>query len=95
MKRISLQQRRQLSSVPFFHFCDHIGWPVYLAHELQQGSGTAESRPPRGLPILRSKLALAGPIVVTTSAAEFKILPSGLVQATLLKDGKRLSLDRS
>src|SRR5262249_23516093 len=29
----------------------------------------------------------------TTSAAEFQILPSGFVEATLLKDGKRLTLD--
>ncbi len=34
-----------------------------------------------------------GPVVVTTSTAEFQILPSGYLQATLLKDGKRLSLD--
>ncbi|HEV2400261.1 MAG TPA: alpha-galactosidase [Candidatus Sulfotelmatobacter sp.] len=34
-----------------------------------------------------------GPAVITTTAAEFQILPSGFVQATLLKDGKRLSLD--
>ena len=34
-----------------------------------------------------------GPIVITTSAAEFQILPSGFLQATLLKDGKRLTLD--
>jgi alpha-galactosidase len=34
-----------------------------------------------------------GPIVVTTKTAEFQILPSGFLQATLLKDGKRLSLD--
>src|SRR5271165_298625 len=34
-----------------------------------------------------------GPIVVTTSAAEFQILASGFLQATLLKDGKRLTLD--
>jgi alpha-galactosidase len=34
-----------------------------------------------------------GPVVVTTSAAEFQILPSGSVQAFLLKDGKRLTLD--
>ncbi|MGC2475961.1 MAG: glycoside hydrolase family 36 protein [Candidatus Sulfotelmatobacter sp.] len=34
-----------------------------------------------------------GPIIVTTSTAEFKILPSGFVQATLLKDGRRLTLD--
>ena len=34
-----------------------------------------------------------GPILVTTTGAEFQILPSGYVQATLLKDGKRLTLD--
>ena len=34
-----------------------------------------------------------GPVVLTTSAAEFQMLPSGLMQATLLKDGKRLTLD--
>ena len=34
-----------------------------------------------------------GPIVVTTRTAEFQILPSGFIQATLLKDGKRLTLD--
>ena len=34
-----------------------------------------------------------GPVVVTTSAAEFQVLPSGSVQAVLLKDGKRLTLD--
>jgi hypothetical protein len=34
-----------------------------------------------------------GPIVVTTSKAEFQILASGFLQATLLKDGKRLTLD--
>ena len=34
-----------------------------------------------------------GPIIVTTSTAEFQILPSGFVQATLLKDGQRLTLD--
>jgi alpha-galactosidase len=34
-----------------------------------------------------------GPVVLTTNAAEFQILPSGFLQATLLKDGKRLTLD--
>jgi len=34
-----------------------------------------------------------GPAVITTSAAEFQVLPSGFLQATLLKDGKRLTLD--
>ena len=34
-----------------------------------------------------------GPIVVSTTAAQFQILPSGFLQATLVKDGKRLTLD--
>ena len=35
----------------------------------------------------------AGPVVLTTSAAEFQIRPDGYVQASLLRDGKTLSLD--
>ncbi len=34
-----------------------------------------------------------GPVVLTTSAAEFQVRPDGYVQAFLLKDGKKLSLD--
>jgi alpha-galactosidase len=34
-----------------------------------------------------------GPVVVTTSAAEFQVLPSGFLQATLLRAGQRLTLD--
>jgi alpha-galactosidase len=34
-----------------------------------------------------------GPVVITTSAAEFQVLPSGSLQGFLLKDGKRLTLD--
>ncbi len=36
-----------------------------------------------------------GPAVLTTSAAEFQVTPEGYVQASLLKDGKKLSLDES
>jgi alpha-galactosidase len=39
------------------------------------------------------KINDGGPIVITTTAAEFQVLPSGFLQATLVKDGKRLSLD--
>jgi alpha-galactosidase len=34
-----------------------------------------------------------GPVVLTTRAAEFRLLPSGYVQAFLLKDGHKLTLD--
>ena len=35
----------------------------------------------------------AGPLILTTNAAEFRILESGSVQAFLLKDGSKLTLD--
>jgi alpha-galactosidase len=34
-----------------------------------------------------------GPLVLTTSSAEFQVMPTGYVQASLLKGGKKLSLD--
>jgi alpha-galactosidase len=34
-----------------------------------------------------------GPVVITTNSAEFQILPSGFLQATLLRDGKQFTLD--
>jgi alpha-galactosidase len=42
---------------------------------------------------IRVEVRNGGPVVLTTHAAEFQILPSGFLQATLLKDGKRLTLD--
>jgi alpha-galactosidase len=35
----------------------------------------------------------SGPVALTTAEAEFDVLPSGYIQAFLLKDGKRLTLD--
>jgi alpha-galactosidase len=34
-----------------------------------------------------------GPIVLTTKTVEFRVLPSGYVQAFLIKDGRKLTLD--
>jgi hypothetical protein len=42
---------------------------------------------------IKVEVRAGGPIVLTTGTAEFQVLPSGFVQATLLKDGKRLTLD--
>src|SRR2546423_1488451 len=36
-----------------------------------------------------------GPITLLTSTAEFQLRPDGYVQASLLKDGRKLSLDES
>ena len=35
-----------------------------------------------------------GPVILTTSTAEFRLQPNGYLQASLLKDGKKLSLDQ-
>jgi alpha-galactosidase len=52
---------------------------------------------PAGAPARPSDIKVevrdGGPVVLTTSAAEFQIIASGFLQATLLKDGKRLTLD--
>src|SRR5437879_530993 len=51
------------------------------AERVQAGSTVAVSHSP------------GGPIVIKSSSAEFDVLPTGYVQAHLLKDGKRLTLD--
>jgi alpha-galactosidase len=42
---------------------------------------------------IKIELNPGGPLILTTSAAEFQVLPSGYVQGFLLKDGKKLTLD--
>ncbi|PYX42813.1 MAG: hypothetical protein DMG83_19500 [Acidobacteria bacterium] len=42
---------------------------------------------------IKVETASGGPLVLTTSAAAFEIGPSGYIQAFLLRDGKRLTLD--
>jgi alpha-galactosidase len=55
-------------------------------------AGAPPSAPPK-VTAVKVSVNNAGPIVLTTSVAEFTILPSGYVQASLLKDGKHLTLD--
>jgi alpha-galactosidase len=53
-----------------------------------------QAKEPRSAP---SSISVAvnngGPIVLTTSTAEFQVLPSGYLQASLVKGGEKLSLD--
>src|SRR5215469_13674732 len=53
--------------------------------------------PPKAPPSKPSDIKVdvkdGGPVIVTTTAAEFQILPSGFLQATLRKADKRLTLD--
>jgi len=43
--------------------------------------------------VIKVELNPGGPLILTTSTAEFQVLPSGYVQGFLLKDGKKLTLD--
>jgi alpha-galactosidase len=59
------------------------------ACEKPRQSKQAPSRPSD----IKVEVRDGGPVVITTSAAEFQILPAGYLQATLLGAGKRLTLD--
>ncbi|MFB3921633.1 MAG: alpha-galactosidase [Terriglobia bacterium] len=60
-------------------------------------AGCQQTSSPPSEPNLTSAIAVTvnpgGPVVLKTSEAEFEILPSGYIQAWLLKDGKKLTLD--
>ena len=51
------------------------------------------SQPAPQVSTIKVEVKPNGPLVVTTSAAEFQILPSGYVQAFLVKGGNKLTLD--
>jgi alpha-galactosidase len=55
---------------------------------------TATAKPEPTQPsAIKVDVKTGGPVVLTTSAAEFQVTPDGYVQAFLLKDGQKLSLD--
>src|ERR1017187_6235441 len=55
---------------------------------------TAAAKPEPTQPsTIKVEVKDGGPVMLTTSAAEFQVTPDGYVQASLLKDGKKLSLD--
>ncbi len=60
--------------------------------KLAQKTATAKPEPTQPSAI-KVDVKDGGPVVLTTSAAEFQVTPDGYVQASLLKDGKKLSLD--
>ena len=55
-------------------------------------SATAKPQPTQPS-MITVEVGTGGPVVLTTSAAEFQVRPDGYVQAFLLKDGQKLSLD--
>src|SRR5579863_4980580 len=93
MRRIELHCESLLTSVPVRSSLTVIAFTFLLW--MSGCSRTPESRKPAPAQPSDIKVEVrdGGPIIITTSAAEFQVLPSGFVQATLLQDGKRLTLD--
>lgn len=53
----------------------------------------APKAPPSRPSDIKVEVRDGGPVVITTTTSEFQILPSGYLQATLVKDGKRMTLE--
>jgi alpha-galactosidase len=72
-------------------------WLFLLVGGVLAMLGCDRSPAPPGEQVLPSAVAVTvnpgGPVVFKTPTAEFEILPSGYLQAYLVKDGKRLTLD--
>jgi alpha-galactosidase len=58
------------------------------------GRTSNKSAPRRSQPSgVKALVNQGGPLVITSSSAEFQVLPSGYIQAALIKGGQKLSLD--
>ncbi len=63
------------------------------AGELHHPPAKTEPTPARPSQI-KVDVRPGGPVILTTSSAEFQVLPSGYIQASLLKADQRLTLDK-
>jgi alpha-galactosidase len=66
--------------------------PSPLESTLKTKSTTAKAEPTQPSTIA-VEVKDGGPVVLTTSAARFELMPDGYMKASLLKDGQKLSLD--
>jgi alpha-galactosidase len=89
MKRIRQGSFPQLNSLILALILAALGGMM-----LSCGKAPAPPKAPPSRPSdIKVEVRDGGPVVLTSRTAEFQILPSGFLQATLLKDGKRLTLD--
>ena len=67
---------------------------IFLVSSLSCSKHPEQAKPGPSRPsYINVQVKDGGPVVITTASAEFQILPSGFLQATLVKDSKRLTLD--
>ncbi len=83
------------SACQFVHF--PIGTALLLAVTAACVSCNKASTAPEESAVRLSSIKIdvqhGGPVILTTASAEFQVLPSGYVQAFLLKNGSKLTLD--
>jgi alpha-galactosidase len=72
---------------------------IVVSNACTQKKNEASATGPQVSPPRVSKITVdvnqGGPIVITTSAAKFEVLPAGYIRAALLKDGQEQTLDDS
>src|SRR5947209_7171209 len=86
---------RSLRTFSFPQWCSFFAVVLLAAAIVGCSKPAPQPKPPAAQPSnVKVEVRDGGPVVLTTSAAEFQILPSGFLQAALLKDGKRLTLDQ-
>jgi|tagenome__1003787_1003787.scaffolds.fasta_scaffold20987588_2 alpha-galactosidase len=67
---------------------------VFAASVLSCTKSAPQPKAPPSKPSdIKIEVRDGGPVIIATSTAEFQILPSGFLEATLVKDGKRMTLD--
>jgi alpha-galactosidase len=92
MKRIGCSLRDSLP--PFYSFLVGITLAALLAATLSCIKPATQPKPAPSRPSdVKVEVRDGGPVVISTSGTKFQILPSGFLQATLLKDGQWLTLD--
>jgi alpha-galactosidase len=90
-----------MQRTPFGSYCSHLLLQIQsalvaalLCLTLSCTKPPAQFKPEASRPSdIKVEVRDGGPVVITTSTAEFLILPSGYLQGTLLKNGQRLTLD--
>src|SRR5258705_5332807 len=85
-----------MKSGEFFSALTRAAWMLLAGVCLLIASCTpppAKTDPPAKPSQIKVDVRPGGPVILTTSSAEFQILPSGYIQASLLKGEQKLTLD--
>jgi len=79
---------------------DSLATAIFIFIVIVLGTGcnhtaTNPAPPPSQPSSIKAVVNSGGPVVITSSTAEFQVLPSGYILAALIKDGQKLTLDEA